>query len=101
SAALDDQIVRGLLRDERRRAQQRQQKLGNPHHDRIAESLLVAVGNCPTLAPITSSPIVRYRSPIVPVTCECIPVASLPAWPARIAPCPIFLWGLASACSCT
>jgi hypothetical protein len=43
---------------------------------------------------------VRNRSPIVPVTLVCLPVTSFPACPATIAASPLFLWGLASACSC-
>ena len=49
-------------------------------------SLLVAVGNLPRSAFITSSASVKYRSPKVPVILECNPIASRPACPATINP---------------
>ncbi len=51
--------------------------------------------------PSTSSASVTYRLAIVPIVSVCLPVARRPACPATIIARPLFLWGFASACSCT
>ena len=64
-------------------------------------TLCVAVGNRSSPTPSTSSAIVRYKSPIVPVVRVCRPVRIEPTCPATIIDKPVVLVAFASACSCT
>src|ERR1700734_2234865 len=64
-------------------------------------TFLVAVGNLPIPAPTTSSATVTYTSATVPVIRVCAPLASLLLPPATSMAKPLFLCGLASACSWT